>query len=134
MNKSNVTSLVVKKDNFIEKIKDFFKLFLSYIGLNDKYETEEKIYVDNVENNNLENEEINYTEEDYKKELKEILLKIQDRYEKGTIKEENLNEEQKEDLKLLYIEQINELKDSVEKNKEIIIKLKEKIEILNKNK
>lgn len=134
MNKSNVTSLVVKKDNFIEKIKDFFKLFLSYIGLNDKYETEEKIYVDNVENNNLENEEINYTEEDYKNELKEILLKIQDRYEKGTIKEENLNEEQKEDLKLLYIEQINELKDSVEKNKEIIIKLKEKIEILNKNK
>lgn len=131
MNEQNVTSLVVKKDNFIEKIKDFFKLFLSYIGLNDRYEKEDNIYVNNFENNDIEN---NYTEEDYKKELKEILLKIQDRYEKGTIKEENLNNEQKEELKQLYIEQINNLKESIEKNKQIIIKLKEKINILNKNK
>ena len=59
---------------------------------------------------------------------------MQEAYETGIIKEEELTSEQKEDLKRLYVIQINYLKESIEKNEAVILKLKEKIDIINSNK
>lgn len=140
MNEQKETSLVVKNDSFFDRLKEFFKLFFSYFSINeeDNLKNDTKENDNNIVNNNIKNindiSEDNFTEEDYEKKLQEILLELQEAYESGIIKEEELNPEQKEDLKRLYILQINYLKDSIEKNESVILKLKEKIDIINNNK
>lgn len=65
---------------------------------------------------------------------KEMLLQIQEQIEKKSITIENiieitrdLSNEQKEQLKQLYIEQIEKLKLSTENHKKKILKIKSKI-------
>lgn len=138
MNEQKETSLVVKNDSFFDRLKEFFKLFFSYFGISEKDNLKDNTNEsNNSANNNLkniaDNNEMKFTE-DYEKKLQEILLELQEAYESGIIKEEELTSEQKEDLKKLYIIQINYLKESIEKNETVILKLKEKIDIINKSK
>ena len=139
MNENKKTSLVVKNDGFLDRLKEFIKLFFSYFRTGDEYNNDEVKSIDNnIANNNLKNieniTEDNFTEADYEKKLQEILLELQEAYENGVIKEEELTSEQKEDLKRLYVIQINYLKENIEKNEAVILKLKEKIDIINNNK
>ena len=50
-------------------------------------------------------------------EEKNKILKLQKDYEKGIIKEENLSEKEKNELFLLYNEQIKELEEEIERSK-----------------
>ena len=61
------------------------------------------------------------------KEFKE-LLELQNKYRKGIIKEEDIPEDKLEKLKNLYKTQIKLIEDSIEKEKQEIIKIKKKIE------
>lgn len=71
-----------------------------------------------------------------KDEEKELLLKIQDEIEEKGINKntvmlltQELSEEQKQRLKQLYIEQINDIKRSTQNYKQSIIKMKKKLEV-----
>lgn len=132
MKESKETSLIIKSDNFFEKVKDFFKLFFSYFGIesNDNLKYKD---VSNNENINIGTDGQQMTEEEYEKKFQKLLLELQNSYEEGEIKEEELNSEQIEDLKKIYNFQINYLNECIEKNEAIILKLKEKVEILNIN-
>lgn len=61
------------------------------------------------------------------KEFKE-LLELQNKYRNGIIKEEDIPEDKLEKLKNLYKTQIKLIEDSIEKEKQEIIKIKKKIE------
>ena len=61
------------------------------------------------------------------KEYKE-LLELQNKYRKGIIKEEDIPEDKLKKLKNLYKTQIKLIEDSIEKEKQEIIKIKKKIE------
>lgn len=132
MNENKETSLVIKNDNFFSKVKEFFKLFFSYFGIEGK---EDLNSTEKSEENNTDDASIQkMTDEEYEKKFQELLLELQIAYENDQIKEEELNNEQIEDLKKLYTLQINYLNDCIERNEAIILKLKEKVEILNVNK
>lgn len=140
MNENKETSLVIKNDSFFDRLKIFLKMFFNFFNNTEETQinTNEKTNNKNIVNKNLEHIEnmtnVNLTEKDYEKNLQDILIQLQAAYEDGTIKEEELTSDQKEDLKKLYIIQINSLKESIEKNEAVILKLKEKIEIINENK
>ena len=117
MNENKETSLVVKSDGFFDRLKEFIKIFFSYFRTSEDNNEKNNVELNNnIVNNNLKNIESvvedNFTEEDYKNKLQEILLELQEAYETGIIKEEELTSEQKEDLKRLYVIQINYLKES----------------------
>lgn len=134
MQETKETSLIVKNDSFWDRLKEFFKMFF---GVNGKYtlnsstlqenkfdEFNEKNINNNIVKNNLDNLE----NTNYESKLHEVLLELQDAFENGIIKEEELTNEQKEDLKKLYIIQINALKNSIDEDEKIIFNLKEKID------
>lgn len=55
------------------------------------------------------------------------LLKLQKLYRKGVIKEDEIPEEQLNDLKELYKEQIYFLETSIEADKQMILRIKNKL-------
>lgn len=61
------------------------------------------------------------------------LLELQKCFEQGTIKEEDLSEEQKSSLMELYKKQIEDLQKDIDKNKQDINLYKERIIKIRKN-
>ena len=55
------------------------------------------------------------------------LLEWQKKFRRGLIKEDDIPEDVKEDLKNLYNKQINYLKESIKMNKEKILQIKRKL-------
>lgn len=107
----------VNEKSIFYKVKTFFR------NLFYKNETTENIYVPEKKENgkqdfiesikNIENEETK-------------LLKLQEQYNKGEIKEEELTEEQVECLCKLYDKQIANLRKSIEKRKQEILQYRKK--------
>lgn len=156
MNENKETSLIVKNDTFIGRLKAFFKLFFSYFGIETKNDSDYSLQevnpnnfneslngyeIQNAKFNNLENiekrmdsVESTFTQEEYKEKLEDLLLQMQSAYENGALREDELSLEHISDLKTLYSVQIKLLKEEIEKNLAVISKLKEKIDILNNSK
>lgn len=138
MQETKETSLIVKNDSLWDRLKEFFRMFF---GTNGKYtlnsssleKDENNLNKQNIENNVVKNNLNNIENTNYESKLHEILLELQDAFENGIIKEEELTKEQKEDLKRLYIIQINALKNSIDEDEKIIYNLKEKIDNKKEN-
>jgi len=60
-------------------------------------------------------------------ESEKELLDLQNRYESGKLKEEDMSEEQKNKLIQIYQKQIGDLERDIEKNKKAMSEYKEKI-------
>jgi len=60
-------------------------------------------------------------------ESEKELLDLQNRYESGKLKEEDMSEEQKNKLIQIYQKQIGDLERDIEKNKKVMSEYKEKI-------
>lgn len=132
MEETKETSLVVKNDSFFARLKEFFRMFF---GVNGKYtlkssneSNEQQTKKNNIIRNNLNNIE----EPNYEQNLQNVLLEIQEAYESGLIKENELTKDQIKSLKELYVLQINTLKNSIDEDEKIILELKEQIDSKNK--
>ena len=65
---------------------------------------------------------MNHTESDYKE-----LIQLQKLYRAGKIKENDIPKQQLEELKKLYHEQINFLENSIELDRQKILKIRKKL-------
>lgn len=132
MEETKETSLVVKNDSFFARLKEFFRMFF---GVNGKYtlkssneSNEQQTKKNNIVRNNLNNIE----EPNYEQNLQNVLFEIQEAYESGLIRENELTKDQIKTLKELYVLQINTLKNSIDEDEKTILELKEQIDSKNK--
>lgn len=132
MEETKETSLVVKNDSFFARLKEFFRMFF---GVNGKYtlkssneSNEQQTKKNNIVRNNLNNIE----EPNYEQNLQNVLFEIQEAYESGLIRENELTKDQIKSLKELYVLQINTLKNSIDEDEKTILELKEQIDSKNK--
>lgn len=108
-----------EKQNIFCKIRDFFiNLFR---GNNEK---KDNTKIENVQVTNPFLETVKKTEDEETK-----LLKLQQQYRKGEIKEEDLTEEQIAKLCNLYDKQIAELKKSIEYRTQKILKYRDEYDV-----
>lgn len=128
MEETKETSLVVKNDSFFARLKEFFRMFF---GVNGKYtlkgtneNNEQQSEKSNIVTNNLNNLE----EQNPEQYLQNVLIELQEAYENGLIKENELTKDQIESLKELYVLQINSLKNNIDADEKIILELKDKID------
>lgn len=119
MNKNEYTnSMQVYNLNIFRRIKNFFtNLFKRNIQTKNivgkKEITPNKIKQEFIKDIKIPEEKANSR-----------LLKMQKDFEKGLIKEEDLNDSDLNDLRKLYMQQIEEKKKSIENYKKRIIKIK----------
>lgn len=106
--------LISPNDNFFDKLVKFFKeLFNS--NKDNSTETEDD---DVLDYGKLKEEE---------KVENDRLLNLQKQYENGEITEDNISEEDKEKLKLLYANQLEGLDYAINAQKKVLEGLKDKI-------
>ncbi len=132
MEESKETSLVVKNDSFFARLKEFFRMFF---GVDGKYTLKKENTIEPENNKVIQNDfnQIDQTDYDYELNLQKVLLELQEAYENNVIKEEDFTKNQLYDLKQLYINQINSLKNSIDEDERNILKLKEQIDKRNNN-
>ena len=98
--------MVEYKENFISKIKKFFKNLFS--GKEDIRESTVKKQLYNVEKNNFrENIEVKQDEEELK------IIKLQEEYKSGIIREENMTDEEHDKLIDFYKKQNKDLQEKI---------------------
>lgn len=108
-----------EKHSILKKAIDFIKKLFSG--------KKEETFSKNIEHNKKNNTLIDELQKNRK------LLNIQQRFENGTIQEENLTEEEKNDLIKLYYQQINDLDKDIQNYKRTLEFYNEKILITQKN-
>ena len=120
----------VNENSIFYKIKSFFRNLFH----KDK-EIEINIPIETISNDNIVKNENNKSE--FIERLKTIedentlLLKLQKQYRSGKIKEEDLTEEQKNSLCVLYDRQIADLRKSNEFRKNKLLQYKKKLQTEN---
>lgn len=120
----------VNENSIFYKIKSFFRNLFH----KDK-EIEINIPIETISNDNIVKNENNKSE--FIERLKTIededtlLLKLQKQYRSGKIKEEDLTEEQKNSLCVLYDRQIADLRKSNEIRKNKLLQYKKKLQTEN---
>ena len=124
MKDSNTENNLIKyEEGFFHRIKNFFKRLFKkeeVIVVNSDNELQEKVL--NVESKtNVFKDELKYKDES------KALLDLQNQFELGKIKEEDLTEEQVQGLRSLYNQQIENLKNSIENYRKEILTLKKKL-------
>ena len=115
----------VNENSIFYKIKQFFK------NLFHKNESRNTIITEEVSNSITrdENKKNQFIEELRKIEDKEtLILKLQNKYRNGEIKEEDMTEEQKNSLCALYDKQIENLKKSNEFRKNRLLQYRKKLQ------
>ena len=116
--------ILKEKENIFSKIKKFLqKLFNLNSMSNYNLAIEEGEFMENKNIGMNFNDQIKVKEDEEKKEL----LKLQEKFEKGLIKEEQLSEEQFTALEKLYAEQIQKLNDDFIGYKNKIIKIRSQL-------
>ena len=116
----------VNENSIFYKIKTFFKnLFHKGNNINIIQETRD-ITIENESKKNAFMEEIRKVEDEETK-----LLKLQEQYRSGEIKEEDLTEEQIKSLNKLYDKQITNLKKSNEIRKQKISNYRKRLQTNN---
>lgn len=112
--------LMVIKENFITKIRNFFKNLFSK-------EQESEIYVDYTEENSKKEEFTKNIKVEENKEIKR-LLNLQSMLRNKQIEEKDIAREDEIKLRDLYMKQISNLKEKIEEHRQAIIKIKIKLE------
>lgn len=108
--------MIEYKENFISKIKKFFK---KLFGRNEDIQenVESKKELNKMEKNNFkENIEVKEDEDELK------IIKLQTEYKAGNIREEDMTDEEHEKLINLYKKQNKELKEKIDTKKHKIRK------------
>lgn len=116
---NNNLPMVNNKANIYERIKSFIKKIFSY---------------NNIEENYSEGKKEIMINKNFKEEIKiqdNELLKLQEKFEKGLITEEELTEEESAKLEELYNSQIKMLRDKFEMYKKKIITIKKELSTNN---
>ena len=114
----NEKSLIKCEKGIFSKIKNFFKRLFG---------KEEVVVIDSDNKLQEEVKNVGIMENlKYNDESSE-LLELQIKFESGKIKEEDLSEEQVENLKELYKNQIADLNQAIDNYKNRILKLKERL-------
>lgn len=117
---NNLPMLKEKETIFAKIIKFFQKLFSINSMPNYNLAVEEGATMGNNNINMSFREEIKFKEDTGKKEL----LKLQEKFEDGLIKEKELSESEIKELEKLYNTQIQKLNDDFEEYKNKIIKIR----------
>ena len=121
---NNNLPILKEKETIFSKIRKFFqKLFSLNSMSNYNLAVEEGALMKNSNLGMNFREEIKVKEDEEKKEL----LKLQEKFEKGLIKEEELSDEQFAALEKLYTEQIQKLNDDFIGYKNKIIKIRSQL-------
>lgn len=116
-------SLIVSKNGFFYKIKMFFKSMF-----NRDYIQEEIDYSYNkIENGSIRKSSFNEDIKIKPNVEREKLLKMQQDYENGLIKEEEMTAKQVEEIEKLYIEQITKLRSDFTIYKNKVLEMKKKL-------
>ena len=116
---NNNLPMVNNKVNIFERIKCFIKKIFNRHNIEENYSEEEKEVMVN---------------KNFKEEIKiqdNELLKLQEKFEKGLITEEELTEEEITQLEELYNSQIKMLSDKFEMYKKKIITIKKELSTNN---
>ena len=123
---NNNLPILKEKETIFSKIRKFLKKLFSLNSIpNYNLAIEEVAFMENKNMGMNFKDEIKIKEDEEKKEL----LKLQEKFEKGLIKEEQLSDEQFAALEKLYVEQIQKLDDDFIEYKNKITKIRSQLSV-----